>query len=322
MESYVIFPETSWQTSELGFSGIKDICDLLQEKDIKFTISRQYQSIVIEINNLNKQIIDLIKNKLPNDFKIPILWQGIPYVISSKQIVACNEKNKDFNKLMQDAHLSLSKEKKIDKIPSLTLEEINNLCNNFYANDTNFDMSFLNIEEIYYSININDIYKHKLKGLLIDIKIIWTAINYDTFQLANNTEDLAEQKFKRYIYINNLIVRIRALWEKLIGVAILLEQPYNFDKILSSIRVRKRFINECKDSKNQIVKIIWDYTHSLDVFEERYRTPELHKIGRTIRWSTKKLGQELNRLLAYRNDLNYLLRKVVNLFKGYNNNNF
>jgi len=76
--------------------------------------------------------------------------------------------------------------------------------------------------------------------------------------------------------------------------------------------VRSTFIRKFKASRHPIVRDIWDHLHSLDTFERRFRTPELHKIGRTIWWASKeKLGEEINRLIAYRNDLNRLLRSIV-----------
>jgi len=167
------------------------------------------------------------------------------------------------------------------------------------------------------SNNINKKHEHKLVGMLVDIKSIRFALDYDLYQLGRNAvgEDV-NARFKRFMYVNNAIVRIRTLWEKLIGLAILLERPDDFDRILSARKVRSTFIKNFKDSQHPVVKNIWDYLHSIDTFEQKFRSPELHKIGRTIRWAAReKLGEETNRFLAYHNDLNMLLRNIVKQFE-------
>lgn len=45
---------------------------------------------------------------------------------------------------------------------------------------------------------------------------------------------------------------------------------------------------------------------------ERFRSPELHKTGRTNYWATQpKLGGEANRFIVYYHDLNRVLRELV-----------
>jgi hypothetical protein len=81
--------------------------------------------------------------------------------------------------------------------------------------------------------------------------------------------------------------------------------------------MRRAFIKEFRNSQQPVARIIWDYVHSLDTFELRFRAPELHKIGRTIWWAAQeKLGDETNRFIAYRNDLNRVLRNIVQELKG------
>ncbi|MEE9510133.1 MAG: hypothetical protein V3V81_06535, partial [Candidatus Bathyarchaeia archaeon] len=166
----------------------------------------------------------------------------------------------------------------------------------------------------YKAINIDNQFNHKLVGVLVDIKSIWCALQYDFIQLARNTSEDDNARIKRYIFINDVIVRIRAFWERLIGLAILVDRPEEFDKVFSNRRTRRAFKREFASSKNSVTKLIWDYSHSLDLFENKFRTPELHKIGRTIRWASKKrLSGEINRLLAYQNDLNRLIRQIVEI---------
>lgn len=313
MKSYIVFPQTAWVNSSLGFHGIKELDYELNCKNVKSKCIREYQAIVFEIENLNEEIIELIRTKLPDDYEIPALIEGDCSIISKKGAVNCNVKDEKFKKLMKDAHLEVSSGNKIKEKPYPSLTEINELCNKFADNEL-IPISFkeLDIEKLHKLIHINKKFEHKLIHILEEIKCIWFALDYDIVQLSKNIGESVNERFKRYMYINNAIVRIRAVWEKLIQLAILLEQPSDYDKILNARSVRSKFIKNFKDSQHPVVKDIWDYVHSLDTFEQRFRTPELHKIGRTIRWAAQeKLGPEVNRFIAYRNDLNRLLRNII-----------
>lgn len=319
MKSYIIFPQTAWLNSGLGFAGIKDLSDELTIKNVKFELSREYQAIVFEIENLDEETIKSIRKKLPDDYGIPALLEGHCSIISKNEVIRCDIENEEFKKLMRDAHLEVSTDRKIEEIPDLSLAEINKLCNDF-ADSEGIEIALkgFDIERFHKSVHVNKKFEHKLIGILVDIKSIWFALDYDLYQLGRNTGKDVNARFKRFMYVNNAIVRIRTLWEKLIGLAILLERPDDFDKILSAKRVRSAFIKNFKGSQHPITRDIWDYLHSVDIFEQRFRSPELHKIGRTIWWAAReKLGEEANRFIAYRNDLNSLLRNIVKKFEDF-----
>jgi len=317
MKSWIIFPETTWIRSGLGFAGIREIADDLRRKNVEFRVTREYSAVVFEIENLNDEVIGLVREKLPSNCEIPCMLEGNCAIISNNEVAACTIVDEKFKKLMREAFLEVTVERRIEEVPEMSLVEINRLCNDF-ADSEHLPMLLkeLDLERLHKSIHVKEEFEHKLVGILVDVKGIWFALEYDLSQLARNTGSNVNARFKRYVYINNAIVRIRALWEKLIGLAVLLEKPSDFDKILSNRRIRRAFIKQFKDSQHPVVRAIWDYVHSLDTFELRFRTPELHKIGRTIWWAAReKLGDEANRFIAYRNDLNRVLRIIVQEFE-------
>ncbi|MBA7707207.1 hypothetical protein ES703_116076 [subsurface metagenome] len=321
MKSYLIFPQTAWTNSSLGFAGIKDLSDEMTGENVEFKFTREYQAIVFEIENLNEETIGLIRKKLPAEYEVPALLEGYCSIISKDEVIRCDITDEKFNKLMRDAHLEVSTERKIEEIPDLSLADINKLCDDFADSESiQIALKKFDIERLHRLSNINKKFEHKLGRILVDIKSTWFALDYDLYQLGRNTGANVNARFKRYMYINNAIVRIRLLWEKLIELAILLERPDDFDKILSAKSVRSKFIKNFKGSQHPVVRHIWDYLHSIDTFEQRFRSPELHKIGRTIWWAAReKLGEETNRFIAYRNDLNRLLRNIVKEFEEVQN---
>lgn len=313
-KAYIIFPETAWTNVPLGYAGIKYLADEIKKMNCELKVVREFMAVVFEIGKFNPEIMNVVREKLPDNYQIPVLLQGSPFIISKDHVIPCAVDDVSFRKLMQDAQVAFSRIG-IDQLekPRLSLDEINTLCNDF-AESEHFPMPLkeFDIKKLSKSIHVNEKkFEHRLVGILEEIKCIWFALDYDLNQLSRNTGENANARFKRYMYINNAIVRIQSIWEKLIGLAILLERPEDFDKILSK-KGRTAFQKNFKHATNPVAKEIWDYSYSLDIFGERYRTPELHKIGKTIHWAAQKtLGEEINRFIGYRNDLNGFLRRIV-----------
>jgi hypothetical protein len=299
MKSLIVFPETAWTKSSLGFSGIAKLLDEISI-NIKIDVIREYGSIIFVIEELDKDTIHLIQMGLPNNFMIFGLIDGQWNIISNNAKIQCDVNDEKFKKISQESqlpfsfeHLFLTEFVEIREIPEQFLAEMNELCNNFIASEkipetfSKFISEELNIEKLNKAIHIEDQFRPKLIGVLVDIKSIWCALEYNSIQLARNTSEEDCVRFKRYILISDTIVRIRALWERLISLAILVDRPEKFDKISGNKSKRRAFIKEFKNSTNSVTKLIWDYSYSLEFFENKFRTPELHKIGRTIRWASK-----------------------------------
>lgn len=322
MGNFLVFSNKALQGTDFGFSGLSELKKEFQKREIKFSAVREFQAEIISLDNVP---IDVVKSWLPENLIIPVIIEGKAGILSSKQLKFCKLDDQELLDLLKDAHLqfvlddenTLVDEK--DNI-NINLEEIDQMCDEFSDSiGLVTPLKELNINKLFDNINIEEIYQHKLTGMLVDIKTIWFAMEYDLLQFEGSRDKDSTSKFKRYMYINNTIIRIRALWEKLIGLAVLLESPELFDKTFSAKKVRAYFIKNFKNAKNPTTKRIWDVLHSVDNFEQHFRTPELHKIGRTIRWVTQdSYGKETNRLYGHRNDLNSLLREIVGILNEKN----
>jgi hypothetical protein len=316
MNGLLIFSYKKLNDSNFNFASLLNLKKEFQKKNIKFTPERELMAEVIKFNNAPEELIDIVKHKLPDNFNIIVILEGRVAILSNRQLKFCFQDDPEMIILLKEAHLELSSEADdliIGAKNNVNLDEIDKLCDEF-ADEIGFVVPFneLNVDQLYYRINIVEEYEHKLFGMLIDIKTIWFAMEYDLLQLAKNMGTDSVSKFKRYMYINNSILRIRALWEKLIGFAVLLESPEEFEKTFSARRVRSTFLTKFEAAKNPVTQKIWNVLHTVELFDQRFRTPEVHKIGRTIHWATQEsLGNEVNRLMGHRNDLNSLLREIV-----------
>lgn len=313
MTAYLIFPQSAWLNTDLGFAGINNLHRELCKDGHNVQMQREYQAIILEIENLTEQILNKAKSLLPHSYQIPALINGKCCIISDSEIQESCPENAIFQELMKEAHLEIRISEEIEEKEPITLSEINALCDDF-AKTEKIPMALIgfNIIDLDSRITMPEDIRYKLQKILIDIKTNWFALDYDLTRLAYNSDESAASRFKRYMHITNAVVRIRTIWEKLMAFGVLLERPWEIDNILSARKVKSAFKKRFKDAKNPITKKIWDHLHILDIFENRFRTPELHKTGRAILWaSEEKLGEETNRFLAFRNDLNRLLRDII-----------
>ena len=260
----------------LGFASIVKLRDETRqmcEKNKKvFRDTRGWDDIVFEIEDLNEEITELIRKDLPDNVEIPVFVDSIPrttgiqvskcMIISKKGTVICNPDDARFKILTANAFVGL------DIVRSkyeLSLVEVNSLCRDFAIQEhiKTLIPDYLDLEQLRDHINIGKEYEAKLSGILVDIKTIFLALEYDFYQLAARVSRGSEAgaRLRRYIYVTDSIYRIGALWERLAGLAVILERPEVFDDVFSAKKIRKKFIGDFKDAKNPVAAKIWDFAH-------------------------------------------------------------
>ncbi len=141
MKSLIVFPETVWKKSGLGFSGIVKILDEIRNK-IKIDVIREYGSIIFVSEELDKEIIHLIQRKIADNLEILGLLDGQWFIISNNTKIQCDANNKKFKQISQEAQLPFWFEHLIrttfvekKEIPEQFLAEMNELCNNFVKSE-------------------------------------------------------------------------------------------------------------------------------------------------------------------------------------------
>ena len=233
----------------LGFASILKLRDETRqicEKNKKgFRDTRGWEGIVFEIEGLNEEITELIRKDLPDNVEIPVFVDAIPRttgiqvsecrIISKKGTLRCNPNDERFKKLTTNAFFGL------DLVRSkyeLSLTEVNTLCRDFAIQEHIETLlpDYLDLEQLRNHINVGKEYEAKLSGILVDIKTIFLALEYDFYQIATRVSRGSEAgaRLRRYIYVTDSIYRIGALWERLAGLAVILERPEVFDDVFSA----------------------------------------------------------------------------------------
>ena len=76
-------------------------------------------------------------------------------------------------------------------------------------------------------------------------------------------------------------------------MAVLLERPEQLDAVLGTRKVRAKFVRDFANASNRLTQDVWSYLECLDIYEQEFRTPEIHKTGRVLigprsrAWDTK-----------------------------------
>jgi hypothetical protein len=327
----VIFPQTVWTTPSLGFAGICRLEEMLVASGVTLSVTREYQAVVFAIKGATPEQLQILCDALPDNCIVPALVNGQRALIGNQGIAQCATEDAEFTRLMRDAHMEVTTDTTAaaSAPTSVTTDAVDFMCSAFQKLEGLLDpLPEFSLEHLSRTYTDRDD-GHRIASSLVDIKTAWWAIAYEMQQASRHDvkggppsralfydEDTvtAARRFRHYVYITAVIPRIRAIWDKLIILAVLLERPVDLDKALGSKRVRRYFLKHFQGAVNPISRVVWDYLHSLQPFENRFRTPELHKTGRAISWATQEsMGEEMNRLLAHCNDLNRALRRIATL---------
>lgn len=123
-------------------------------------------------------------------------------------------------------------------------------------------------------------------------------------------------KMKAHQYASAYVLRYRAIWDKLMGVFILVFLPDDYEHFRKAKSRKRMFVRLTKKSLylgeelgNQVGELI-------EEFDRKFRTPEAHATGSLRTWSFLMEDPILNsqsELLSYWNALNNIVAQMVKL---------
>lgn len=142
----------------------------------------------------------------------------------------------------------------------------------------------------------------KLFTALLDLKINFVMLHIDSMKAGvtwNNYFSKGkleggsvlddQQKFNgkaemQYFY-GNFIPRYRAIWDKLMGILILLFQSESYDKFRRAKSRKKEFEKLCKEIPQIPEEFVANVIKGISDFDQKFRTPEVHGTGKIRKWS-------------------------------------
>lgn len=126
--------------------------------------------------------------------------------------------------------------------------------------------------------------------------------------------DLFAIRMREHRYATSFVFRYRALWDKLMGLLILLAEPTKYERYVSAKSRKAEFKKISVVSLTLSSELAEQISDILSTFDNDFRTPEAHGMGR-LRKYTFAMGEPIDRPpimlnLKYWNILNEFLHQV------------
>lgn len=143
--------------------------------------------------------------------------------------------------------------------------------------------------------------KDKLMVMFVDFKITFVEVSntYYKFVITNNkiielnSTDISVLKIEAHDIFVTFVLKYRSLWDKIMGILVLVYFDKNKYEIFCKSRSRKNHFK-----KLFVNHLVWNkielYYSSLDDFDNQYRTPEAHYDGRARKETIFNTGKYLD----------------------------
>jgi hypothetical protein len=149
------------------------------------------------------------------------------------------------------------------------------------------------------------------KKLLLDV----LTLRATGVLVAKHLHGTREDPLLQYAQIFSLTSAVRAQIEKTMLLLAILDPALNYKQLDNSKKIRSVFLRQAKDSTSPATKRFVSFLEAVDVLDDRYRNPELHKNGRL--WglvSSGHAGSILNEVLSFFNALQHVTGAILEAF--------
>jgi hypothetical protein len=164
------------------------------------------------------------------------------------------------------------------------------------------EISYLNLLNIYDRLLTHENGENIFTAIL-DLKINLALLNYDNVAALrawggkiNNelfstdsildSKEMFFQKMDLHRHNNAFIFRYRAVWDKIMGLLVLMHSPKDYERFLGARSRKKTFVKVAKTLPHLFDdESINAVTELLTKFDDEFRTPEAHATGRLRKFS-------------------------------------
>jgi hypothetical protein len=169
----------------------------------------------------------------------------------------------------------------------------------------------------------------RLVAYFIELQLQLALLNCDICEIADLVNQkkhfhtlLEKDSFSHRVSLlranSDFIFRYRAIWDKIMGIFILLHVPNQYENFIDA-KSRKKKFKEFAKATDLIHQSFVDHViNTTELFDERYRTNEVHGSGSARKWSSGHLrdsdGSEQLDMFGAWNALNTVLVKLGDSF--------
>lgn len=127
-------------------------------------------------------------------------------------------------------------------------------------------------------------------------------------------------KMEIHRFNTSFVLRYRAIWDKIMGLLILMHDPARYDAFMKARSRKKEFIKIAKESKFASDIFLLELEQLLTTFDDKFRTAEAHGSGVLRKYSFVMESLEKNpqiELVEYWNKVNQFLLNYGKIFTDY-----
>ena len=221
---------------------------------------------------------------------------------------------------------------KLDNIEDVK-QFVENL-NHYQTSTYGFILPYIDLVTAYENLQCNK-EGGRIFSALLDLKINYISLNVDLdiLQRQNNELIMGQngeasllsnplffyRKFEIHRSLANFIPKYRALWDKIMGILILIYSPENYNRYSQAKSRKREFVKLCENipqiPNNFSIKVV----ENLEKFDNQFRTPEVHGTGTIRKWSftiEKMADTDLLEVILYSNWLIPNLEAIDKVFKN------
>ena len=166
-------------------------------------------------------------------------------------------------------------------------------------------------------IVLNDKIDNNVKKILLDIVGLIAAHLYNQI-IHTNSKDIQAIYVQRYSALITSTFVIRAIIEKLILLIAQLDEDIEYRKIVDSKSMKSSFLKEAVKSNDPITKEFLHYITNVEILDNSFRTPEIHKLGRIfglLNYDINVYDSLFNEISAHFNYANIYVAKIIKLLR-------
>ena len=162
----------------------------------------------------------------------------------------------------------------------------------------------------------------------VELQIQVAILQLDLSGIARGTDsppegETDEDQFCRRMAVlrmnSDYVFRYRAIWDKVMGLLVLLIAPEKFKRFLEAKSRRKEFRKITEQAAVLPEELVGHIIETAQAFDDRYRTAEAHGAGSTRRWVTGEKSEwdseQANMFWAW-NALNRALNMLGAVFRN------
>lgn len=212
------------------------------------------------------------------------------------------------------------------------VKKLENLLASYTKNHIGSTLPQIDLLKAFKKLHSYDNHGSRIFSALVDLKMNFTLLLIDNFLSgalwneqysikipdAKNIldyPDLFNKRFEIHRHNANYIPRYRAIWDKVMGILLLIESEEKYNKYNSSKSRKKSFLNLTKDTPFFEKGFVENILKHIQEFDDTFRTSEIHRFGSLRKYSFLQNPLDKKEFIFLRSSWNQVMCIIIDIDK-------